>query len=95
MKEVIGFITWQWRQCLLYQKLFVAGAFVFGVAVMLPEPYDIYIIVALMFVTLAWMFKWCVWDNLKLSWIKYKEERNRLFDLIKDSEKAKHGRSEH
>jgi hypothetical protein len=38
-----------------------------------------------MFATLAWTFKWAVWDNLKASWVKYQEERRKLFDVIKDS----------
>jgi len=85
MKDIFGFIQWQWRKWELWQKVFIFVAFLFGVAVFLPGPYDVYIVSALMFATLAWTFKWAVWDNLKASWVKYQEERRKLFDVIKDS----------
>ena len=86
MKEILGFITWQWRKWELWQKIFIVSMFVFVVAVMLPEPYDIYVVSTLMFAMLGWTFKWAVWDNLKVSWQKYREERNKLFKTIKDSD---------
>ena len=86
MKEVFGFIAWQWRRWELWQRLFIVNMIVFAGSVMLPEPYDVYAVSALMFVLLGWTFKWAVWDNLKASWAKYREERNRLFKTIKDSD---------
>jgi protein-S-isoprenylcysteine O-methyltransferase Ste14 len=86
MKEVVGFIAWQWRKWELWQRIFIVSMFVFVVAIMLPEPYDIYVVSALTFAMLAWTLKWAVWDNLKASWQKYQEERNQLFKTIKDSD---------
>ena len=86
MKEIFGFIAWQWRKWELWQRIFIVSMTVFVGAVFLPEPYDIYVVSALMFATLGWTFKWAVWDNLKVSWQKYKQERNQLFKTIKDSD---------
>ena len=86
MKEILGFIQWQWRRWELWQKIFIVSMSVFVVAVMLPNPYDVYVVLALMFAMLGWTFKWAVWDNLQASWLKYKQERNRLFNTIKDSD---------
>jgi protein-S-isoprenylcysteine O-methyltransferase Ste14 len=87
MKEIFGFIAWQWRKWDLWQKIFIVSMTVFVGAVFLPNPYDVYVVGALMFVTLGWTFKWAVWDNLKVSWQKYKQERNKLFKTIKDSDR--------
>ena len=86
MKEIFGFIAWQWSKWEFWQKMFIVSMCMFGVAVFLPNPYDVYVVGALMFVTLGWTFKWAVWDNLKVSWQKYKQERNKLFKTIKDSD---------
>jgi len=86
MKEILGFIAWQWRKWELWQRLFIVSMIVFAGAILLPDPYDVYVVLVLMGVMLAWTFKWAVWDNLRANWQKYREERNRLFKIIKDSD---------
>jgi len=86
MKEILGFIAWQWRKWELWQRLFIVSMIVFVGAILLPDPYDVYVVLVLMGVMLAWTFKWAVWDNLRANWQKYREERNRLFKIIKDSD---------
>ena len=86
MKEILGFIAWQWSKWELWQRIFIVSMTVFVGAILLPEPYDVYVVLALMGVMLAWTFKWAVWDNLRANWQKYREERNRLFKIIKDSD---------
>jgi hypothetical protein len=86
MKEILGFIAWQWRKWELWQRLFIVSMIVFVGAILLPDPYDVYVVLVLMSVMLGWTFKWAVWDNLRANWQKYREERNRLFKIIKDSD---------
>jgi hypothetical protein len=86
MKEILGFIAWQWRKWELWQRIFIVSMSVFVGAILLPEPYDVYVVLALTFAMLAWTFKWAVWDNLRANWQKYLEERNSLFTTIKDSD---------
>jgi protein-S-isoprenylcysteine O-methyltransferase Ste14 len=86
MKEIVGFIAWQWRKWELWQKIFILNVFLFAVAVTLPNPYDVYIVGALMFAMLAWTLKWAVWDNVRANWQKYRQERNQLFTTIKNSD---------
>ena len=86
MKEILGFIAWQWRKWELWQRIFIVSMAVFAGAVLLPNPYDVYVVLALMFAMLAWTFKWAVWDNLQANWQKYQQERNSLFTTIKNSD---------
>ena len=86
MKEIIGFIAWQWRKWELWQRIFICNMFVFCVAIMLPNPYDVYMVLTLMAIAWGWTFKWAVWDNVQANWLKYKQERNKLFKTIKDSD---------
>ena len=87
MKEIVGFVQWQWRRWELWQKLFIVGLSGIMSAVLLPNPYDTYMVLGVTGVTLVWTFKWAVWDNVQASWLKYREERNQLFKTIKDSDR--------
>ena len=86
MKEILGFIAWQWRKWELWQRIYIVGMTVFLGAVLLPTPYDVYVVLALTGAILAWTFKWAVWDNLQANWQKYRQERNQLFTTIKNSD---------
>jgi hypothetical protein len=87
MKEILGFIAWQWRQWELWQRIFIVSMTVFAGAVLLPNPYDVYVVLTLTGAMLAWTFKWAIWDNVQANWQKYKQERNQLLQIIKDSDR--------
>ena len=87
MKEILGFIAWQWRKWELWQRIFIVSMAVFAGAVLLPNPYDVYVVMTLTFAMLGWTFKWAVWDNVQANWQKYKQERNQLLQIIKDSDR--------
>jgi hypothetical protein len=40
-----------------------------------------------MIVVFGFTTKWFVWDGVKASWQKYKEDRNSLLTTIKESDK--------
>jgi hypothetical protein len=83
MKEVLLFVKWQWRRWELWQKMFITGVFMLAVSWTLPEVYFIYVMNTAIVLVLAWTFKWAVWDNLVSSWNEYKNEKKKLFDVIK------------
>ena len=87
MKEVLEFISWQWRKWEIWQKGFIIGAFFAGAGVFAPKPYDLYLFAIPMIVMFIWCSKWMVWDQVKESWNKYKTEKRELFTNIKDSHK--------
>jgi hypothetical protein len=87
MKEIMGFIQWQWQRWEMWQKIFIVGMVVFVLAAAFPTPYDVYVVLSLSGAVLVWTFKWAVWDNVQASWIKYKQERNSLLTTIKNSDK--------
>ena len=87
MKEILEFISWQWRKWEIWQKGYIIGAFFLGAGVVAPRPYDIYLFAIPMIVLFIWTGKWCVWDQVKESWTKYQTEKRELFTTIKDSHK--------
>ena len=87
MKEILEFISWQWRKWEIWQKGFIIGAFFAGGSVFAPNPYDVYLFAIPMTALFFWCGKWMVWDQVKASWTKYKTEKQELFTTIKDSHK--------
>jgi hypothetical protein len=85
MREIVKFILWQWRKFEGWQKMFIFSMFLQGAALPMGEPWGVYVSGAGLVIVLAYFFKWAVWDALGASWKKYKEERNKIFNVIKDS----------
>jgi hypothetical protein len=87
MKEVVGFIVWQWQRLELWQKCYLFGASLFGAGVVAPEPYSLYLFAVPIVMLFVWTGKLWIWDQLIASWNKYKTEKRELFTNIKDSHK--------
>lgn len=87
MKEILGFIKWQWNKFETWQKGYIVGAFFAGAGVVAPRPYNTYLFAIPMIILFIWATKWMLWDQLKESWIKYQTEKKELFTTIKDSHK--------
>ena len=87
MKEILEFISWQWRKWEIWQKGYIIGAFFLGAGVVAPRPYNMYLFAIPMIILFLWCSKWMIWYQLKDSWIKYKTEKQELFTTIKDSHK--------
>ena len=87
MKDILQFISWQWRKWEIWQKGFIIGSFFAGAGVFAPKPYDVYLFAIPMIVMFFWTSKWLVWDGLMASWNKYQTEKRELFTNIKDSHK--------
>ena len=88
MKEQIGFIRWWfsklelWQWILLSSLLLNVGS-LFAIGTEISSNMNLVGMVLLLIV----FFKWAVWDSLKTSWTRYKEQRNNLLTTIKDSDK--------
>ena len=88
MKEQIGFVRWLfsglelWQWVLILSLILNVGSF-FALGTDLATPMN----AAGMFLLLAVTFKWFMFDPLKASWARYKEQRNTLLTTIKDSHK--------
>ena len=88
MKEQIQFVRWLfsglelWQWVLLSSLVLNVGS-LFALGTELSSPMN----AAGMFLLLVVLFKWCVWDTLRSSWARYREQRNTLLTTIKDSDK--------
>ncbi len=87
MREIINFLSWQWRRFEVWQKMFIFSMFLQGVAFPLDKPWSLYISGLGLFIILAWMSKWLIWDGVKNSWESYKKSRNELLTTIKNSDR--------
>lgn len=88
MKEQIGFIRWWFSKLELWQwflltSLFLNVGSLFAIGTEISSNMNLVGMVLLLIV----FFKWAVWDSLKASWTRYKEQRNSLLTTIKDSHK--------
>lgn len=86
MKEICNFVRWQWSKFELWQKLWIVAGFVAGASVMASGPYRFYLACIALSIILSCVFKWFIWEPTMNSWIKYKQEKQILFKLIKNSD---------
>jgi hypothetical protein len=87
IKDILGFISWQWAKFEFWQKAFIVSSFFFGAALVAEPPYVAYLSAVPMAVVFGFMTKWLIWDGTKSAWEKYKKDKAGLFDTIKSSEK--------
>lgn len=84
--EILKFLNWQWNRWQTWQKVFIA-AMILQLASLVVSGTAGMVIWAIGFsVTLGFLMKWFIWDLVSANYIKYKEERNKLFGVIKDSD---------
>lgn len=86
MKEFFNFLSWQWHKFQAWQRWFILGMILQAVSWFSPEPWSTVLLFTGVGIVFGHMLKWWVWDTSVESWRKYKEERNTLFGVIKDSD---------
>lgn len=88
MKEIFRFIVWHWRKWSVDQRFYMLAGFLIGCGI--KDAIEGNGPNILMKAGLAILFviflKWFVWEPIRESWLKYKAERNQLFETIKDSD---------
>jgi hypothetical protein len=88
MKEQIGFIRWWCSKLEIWQWILLASLFLnvgslFAIGTKISSNMNLVGMILLLIV----FFKWFMLDPLKISWTRYKEQRNSLLTTIKDSDK--------
>ena len=86
MKEFIGWLRWSISGLETWKRWFFLAIFLNFGSILFPDPYHWWINGAGMAIVCFFMLKWFVWDQLVVSWNKYKEHRNELFSTIKESD---------
>lgn len=85
--QFFRFIKWQWSKWVFWQKMFLASIIVQLASTFMPDPYnDIFRFTGIV-VVLGFAVKWFIWDSIVNSWNNYKQERQNMFNDIKDSHK--------
>ena len=86
MKEFINWVVWMFKGLQLWQWVILTSLVLNIGSAFLPDPYHWYVNAVGMAMILSCFFKWFVYDMLKASWVRYKAQRNELFNTIKESE---------
>lgn len=85
MKDFIGFIAWKWAKFDLWQKCWFGAMAIFGIALIVPRPYDMWLFIVFMVTLLTMTVLLLVLPAVKDSWLRYKKEKYGLLDKIKHS----------
>lgn len=86
IKEIFGFIQWQWSKLETWQKFWIFAMFIVGMAAGAPKPYDHYLFLLAMSILVGMVVVGLMIPSVKSSWEKYKKEKYGLFETIKDSD---------
>ncbi len=86
MKEFIGWLKWSIKGLESWKRWYLFAIFLNITSVFFPDPYHWYVNASGIGIVVFFMLKWFVWDQLVLSWNKYKDHRNELFSTIKTSD---------
>ena len=87
MKEIVGYLTWTWRNWELWQKLFIVAMIVQVIGWFIPGTAGMIVSGMGFSVIVYFILKWFVWDRIAENWSKYKSHRNELLTTIKESDK--------
>lgn len=84
--QYLKFLAWLWRRSETWKKLYLAGLLIAIAVLGFPPPWDRWIFAtALTLTTLCWV-GWIVKTVIQQQWQVYQQERNSLFDRIRDSD---------
>ncbi len=89
MKEIWNYIHWSWVGFQTWQKMFVFAMLLQITGWIIALTYSdvgLWISHIGLVIVLGYIFKWFIFDNVKDSWNKYKQERNKLLTTIKESD---------
>ncbi len=84
--EIIRFIKWGIAKLELWQWAFILSGLLSIFSLLAPQPWNNYMNGFSLGIVFTFFFKWAIIDSIRSSWHKYREERNKLFGVIKDSE---------
>ena len=85
MREVIGYLRWVWQSFEFWQKMFILAMLLQGFGWGLGGDQGLWFSGVGMAIVIGYMLKWCVWDQIRSSWAKYRAHRNELLTTIKQA----------
>ena len=86
MKNIFNFIGWQYRKLATWQKWYLFAGLLFGGGIGYTGSPNNWASIAGIVIIFSIMTKWFIWDPLTNSYKQYLEERNNLFQNIKESD---------
>jgi ABC-type bacteriocin/lantibiotic exporter with double-glycine peptidase domain len=86
MKNIFGFICWQWQKWEAWQKIFIFSMFAFLLGYQFEGSVRTFLAAIPLFVVISYALKWFVWDQAKENYQAYKKEKQSLFETIKTSD---------
>lgn len=85
--NILNFFKWQWDKWQLWQKMyFIAFILLIGGVLRIPIIGEYGLPIAI-FILVWYLVKWFVMEPIKNSWKTYNEEKQKLFETIKESDK--------
>jgi hypothetical protein len=85
MREILGFIRWCFSGLELWQWSFIASMGFQIASLFADETARVWLNGLGLAIILGFLIKWVLWDSVRRAWGRYKQERNQLFSVIKDS----------
>jgi hypothetical protein len=83
MKDLLGYISWVWRNWEWWQRSFIVAIMIMTSSVFIDKPYDIIAGMTGWAIIMFWLGKWWIVDVLMKNYKEYKKQRDGLFDTIK------------
>lgn len=87
--EIVKFCLWQWRRFDLWQRLLILVPLLTLINVFVPEPYQGWLTLIAGGILLILVISFVIVDGILPSWQRYRQERQQLFDRIKNSDSAR------
>ncbi len=84
MKDFWLFVKWQYAKLEFWQKVFIVNFFLLGFTAFRTDEVSRTIFYITMFVPFLYMVKWFVIDQTIDSWKRFKQNKENLFNTIKE-----------
>ncbi len=84
MKDVWLFVKWQYGKLEFWQKVYFVNFFLMGFTAFREDETSKIIFYCTILVPFLYMCKWFIFDQIKDSWKKFKEQKANLFNTIKE-----------
>ena len=85
--QFFRFLKWQWNKWEFWQKIFMISILTQLLGALLPAPYGMILTFSGISVVLGFAVKWFIWDSAVKNWKLYQDERQNIFNKVKDSHK--------
>lgn len=81
--DLVMYLRWLWQRIEFWQKCFILAMFPVISSMFFDSPWDKYLYIAGMAVIISFFLKWTIWDGIRNSYAKFREEKETLFNKIR------------